>query len=230
MTLDRLVASAEAKGLLRQLLDRDRRGPGRRLLGRRRRRPRGRPARSRAPARRPREASRGQIRPRGAPPAPTVYVTFEPPLAPEYGPELVSAVTTRTWSGERPKASAAITAKPEFTPLMSAAAVTTVIDPSAFTRQTAAAGSLPPGQYPSASPIPSSSGSEPRSAQSGCSRIRSSTSTAPIVGIGLPLTLRSPSTIAFFRRISTGSRPSFVASSSSSDSRANAAVGAPGAR
>ena len=99
-----------------------------------------------------------------------MYVTFEPPLAPAYGPERVSAVTTRTLSGERPKAAAAITAKPEFTPLMSAAEVTTVIVPSALTRQTAAAGSLPPGQWPAAIPMPSPSGSESRSAQSGCSR------------------------------------------------------------
>ena len=81
-------------------------------------------------------------------------MTFEPPLAPEYGPDDVSAVTTRTLSGERPKAAAAITAKPVFTPLMSAAAVTTVIVPSAFTRQTAAAGSLPPGQWPDRHPDP----------------------------------------------------------------------------
>ncbi len=53
---------------------------------------------------------------------------------------------------------------------------------------------------------------------------------ARLLGIGLPLTLRSPSTKAFFRRISTGSSPSFAASSSSSDSTAKAAVGAPGAR
>jgi hypothetical protein len=46
----------------------------------------------------------------------------------------------------------------------------------------------------------------------------------------LPLTPTSPSTTAFFRRISIGSSPSFVASSSRSDSSANAAVGAPGAR
>jgi hypothetical protein len=37
-------------------------------------------------------------------------------------------------------------AKPVLTPLMSTAEVTTVIVPSALTRQTAAAGSLPPGQ------------------------------------------------------------------------------------
>ena len=58
----------------------------------------------------------------------------------------VSAATTRTWSGDRPKVSAAIAAKPVFTPLMSTAEVTMVIVPSWFTRQTAAAGSVPPGQ------------------------------------------------------------------------------------
>ncbi len=78
--------------------------------------------------------------------APTVYVTLEPPLAPEYGPVAVSAETTRIWSGESPNASAAIVAKPVFTPLMSTADVTTVIVPSWFTRQTAEAGSVPPGQ------------------------------------------------------------------------------------
>ena len=55
-------------------------------------------------------------------------------------------MTTRTLSGESPNASAAIAAKPVFTPLMSTAEVTTVIVPSAVTRHTAAAGSLPPGQ------------------------------------------------------------------------------------
>ena len=55
-------------------------------------------------------------------------------------------------------------AKPELTPLMSAADVTTVIVPSESTRQTAAAGSSPPGQWPAAIPIPSFSGSESRAA------------------------------------------------------------------
>ena len=159
-----------------------------------------------------------------------MYVTFEPPLAPEYGPELVSAVTMRTLSGERPNAAAATTANPELTPLMSTADVTTVIVPSVSTRQTAAAGSLPPGQWPAAIPMPSSSGSESRRAQSGCSRMRSSTSTAPIVGYGLPQMPTSPSTTALRSRISMGSSSSFCASSSRSDSSANAAVGAPGAR
>ena len=75
-----------------------------------------------------------------------MYVTFEPPLAPAYGPDDVSAMTTCTFSGGRPKAAAAIVAKPVLTPVMSTADVTTVIVPSVLTRQTAAAGSLPPGQ------------------------------------------------------------------------------------
>ena len=92
-----------------------------------------------------------------------------------------------------------MTAKPVFTPLMSAAEVTTVIVPSESTRQTAAAGSSPPGQWPAAMPIPSFSGSESRLAHSGCSLIRSSTSRAPMTGNGLPLTPTSPSTTAFLQ-------------------------------
>ena len=92
-------------------------------------------------------------------------------------PSSCRRMTTRTLSGERPNAAAAMIAKPELTPLMSAADVTTVIVPSESTRQTAAAGSSPPGQWPAAIPIPSSSGSESRAAHSGCSRIRSRTST-----------------------------------------------------
>jgi hypothetical protein len=113
--------------------------------------------------------------------APTVYVTFEPRSS-GVRPELVSAVTTRTSSGERPNAARRSTAKPVLTPLMSAADVTTVIVPSAFTRQTAAAARAP-------GPVPGAirslvSGSESRVAHSGCSRIRSSTSTAPMTGTG----------------------------------------------
>ena len=95
-------------------------------------------------------------------------MTFEPPLAPAYGPDDVSAVTTRTLSGSSPNAAAAMTANPELTPLMSAAEVTTVIDPSVSTRHTAAAGSFPPGQCPSAIPIPSPSGRNRAAAHEAC--------------------------------------------------------------
>ena len=79
-------------------------------------------------------------------------------------------------------------------------------------------------------PTPSFSGSDARACHRGWSRRRSSTSTAPIVENGFPLTPMSPSTTAFCRRRSIGSSSSFCASSSSSVSTANAAVGAPGAR
>ena len=146
VALDRLVPAAEAERPLRDLLDGDRAvgsadrahdavhdlevgGRDLELL-----------------RRRLRAAPRARPPPRAGRRVPTVYVTFDPPLAPAYGPVAVSAETTRTCSGERPNASAAMAAKPVLTPLMSTAEVTTVIVPSAFTRQTAAAGSFPPGQ------------------------------------------------------------------------------------
>ena len=75
-----------------------------------------------------------------------MYVTFDPPLAPAYGPDAVSAETIRTRSGSSPNAAAAIAANPESTPDMSTADVTTVMVPSLSTRHTAAAGSVAPSQ------------------------------------------------------------------------------------
>ena len=68
-------------------------------------------------------------------------------------------MTTRTLSSASPNVSAAIVMNAFSMPLMSAAAVITVSLPSASSRQIAAAGSSPPGQKPSATPMPSPSGS-----------------------------------------------------------------------
>ena len=153
-----------------------------------------------------------------------------PPLTPAYGALAVSALTTRTRSALTPNASAAIAAKVVWTPVMSATPVMTVIFPSESSRQAAAAGSYPPGHHPIARPTPSSSGSEWRFAHMGWSPSRSRHSRAPNTLSSWPATVLSPGTSTLRRRSSSGSIPSRPASSSISDSTANAAGGAVGAR
>ena len=160
--------------------------------------------------------------------APTVYVTLEPPLPPAYGPELVSAETTRTWSGDRPKAAAAMTAKPEFTPLMSTADVTTVIVPSEFDAADGGCGLEPSGPVPCRHP-------DPFALRKGVARCPERVLADPLEhlphaddGRRVAADPDVPLDDGVLRRSSMGSSSSAFASSSRSDSSAKAAVGAPG--
>ena len=155
---------------------------------------------------------------------------FEPPETPPNGALDVSPVTTRMLSSSSPNVSAAIAMNAFSMPLMSAAAVTTVSLPSPSSLQIAAAGSRPPGQKPSATPMPSPSGSASRRCQSGCAWTRSRHSRAPKDLIGCPSRPESPAASTLRSRSSIGSSSSSAASRSISDSTAKAAGGAPGAR
>ena len=142
----------------------------------------------------------------------------------------MSPTVTRTLSSASPNVSAAIAMNAFSIPLMSAAAVTTVSLPSPSSLQIAAEGSRPPGQKPTATPIPSPSGNAERRAHRGCERTASRHSRAPKTLISAPSSPASPASSTFCRRSSMGSRPSDCAARSISVSTANAAGGAPGAR
>ena len=81
-----------------------------------------------------------------------------PPLSGDWGAPSVSSATTSTRDGSIPNVSAAMTWNAPVVPLMSTTPVVIVIEPSALSRHSAAAGALPPGQTPNATPTPSSAG------------------------------------------------------------------------
>ncbi len=113
-------------------------------------------------------------------------------------------------------------------PPMSGLPVRTTAEPSALTL-TVALDCIPAlNQKPAATPRPWFS---PSSAlYCGWARAASSVSLKPIGPNFGPYFARPPSSIAFWSRISIGSRPSFRASSSIRLSAAKEAIGAPGAR
>ena len=78
----------------------------------------------------------------------------EPPVPPLYGIVSVLSCDTLTASTGMPRASAAISASEVSEPVRSTLPTMKVMVPSASRRQAAAAGSVPPGQLPAATPIP----------------------------------------------------------------------------
>ena len=153
-----------------------------------------------------------------------------PPLPPANGAASLSAVTTRTRSIGTPNASAASWVKIVFEPVRSTAPSKTVSVPSVLSRQFAADGSTPISQPPMATPTPSPLPFDFHSRYFGWSRSFSRHSFRPMFGHLLPFGSESPSTAQFLRRSSIGSMPRRLASSSTFDSSAKVACGAPGAR
>ena len=153
---------------------------------------------------------------------------------------MVSVLSCATFTAEDdiPSPSAAMRASDVSDPVRSTVPTMTVIVPSFSRRQAAAAGSVPPGQTPAASPVPifqplSSPGAvfcSMRFAHRGCSCAFCRHSSKPMRDHVRWSTVGSPSLKPFFKRKASGSSSNIWHSSSTVDSRAKQACGEPGAR